>query len=450
MQAPRTSTRARRGQHPQQQPQQPPAEEDRASNVDFASCTTEEEASDDSDFVPLEREASKSSSGSLTLEQEERESSSGSLPRQRGPYRAVSLTSSDDHAPDQQCAGELHSGESASSSSPPPHAPVPPPREPDNGFCAPPAIKGHKHRSLKLKRRAPPQSTASASEPPPKRLCSAAETHERTIGSFNPPKLTFIDLSVEDDDPIGVHVACTRLTNTVASENKIAQDIVSALGVVSDFNFRVKRSVIDNGGTKSVRQTLRTLLSMSTSATSVATRKAARKLIALDREMTRTAAELDASLRCNPHVKDLMHEHFLRDNPCPICQDPFVNAETAAVDVVRFACDHAVHTECMADWYRLSDPRHVLACPVCRAPHFATSASEQCGVTADPRQLPGLYGDAVFDHDAPDESDESEPESDEEFRGRLPPDPSMLAADRVTRSVARGNVCDGVNPFTPR
>ncbi len=333
-------------------------------------------------------------------------------------------------------------------------APEPEPaRVPECGFHVPPTKTatpprtGHKHRSLKLcKRKREPEPTRDESEmteqsagpPSPKRVCvedepdcgpTAAERAREDRGRAGGGP--FIDLTADTAtvDPVSLHVARERLSAAVRNENAAADAVLHALYVVTNCVARAGDSVVNGAAGSGVRAVLRSVIDMPKSATSVETRQAARELIALDRKMVETMNRLRESLLVNSHVKDLQYERFLRDYQCPICMEPFANPESGVVEVVRFQCDHAIHTQCMVEWASRIPQGRALECPCCR--HVVEQAKHD-------------------DEESDDTSDDDMDEDDGAYHGRLPSDPAQLCADRVTRSAARENEREGRNPYAPR
>jgi len=278
-----------------------------------------------------------------------------------------------------------------------------------------------------LKRKAP--ASASISPPTPKRSACAPQ---------------YIDLTGEqgEDDPIGHKMSEERLQETAVAENYADQLLTGALSVVRASIVCAEKSVLNGPNKTGVRAMLRKLVDADKSMTSVETRRLARLLVELDRKMVAAMRDLEASLSANPRVKNRAYERFLRENPCPVCMEPFVDRRMKMAETVRFQCDHAVHTSCMIDWCRAIPTGRAIACPLCRAAEVPLDPHPQSWHTT---------GHILEDEATSSESDEDPGSaSDRAFRGRLPSNPAMLAADRVTRSAALQNVAEGLNPYTPR
>lgn len=273
------------------------------------------------------------------------------------------------------------------------------------------------------------EDAQSSLEPPSKRRTTAE------------PK--YIDLTTQTikHDPIGRRMAQERLEETAVAENAAAEFLMSTLSVVSTCIVRAEKSVLNGPNKQGVRAMLNSLIKADKAVTTVETRRCARRLIALDREMVATMKALDTSLRTNPRVKSLAYERFLRENPCPVCLEPFVDRQRVMTETIRFQCDHAVHMDCIADWCRTSPVGQAITCPLCRAVE----------APFDPRPEPWTTSGHIMDDEpASSESEEEDDDTSGAFRARLPRDPAALSADRVTRSVALQNVADGINPYMPR
>lgn len=283
----------------------------------------------------------------------------------------------------------------------------------------------------------PEPSTDEARAHPLAELAPASPRH----GPPAPRVGAYISLDPETmrHDPVGRRMARERLDTVAATENAATQLLKNALTITSTCIVNAEKSALDGPHKRGVRAMLRALLNADNSVTSVETRQAARQLIALDREMIAVMRVLEASLRTNPRLKNLAYERFLRENPCPICLDPFADPDAEMAKTVRFQCDHAIHAACLVKWCDAGIMGHTLFCPVCRTDE----------APLDYRLEPWDVSGCGLD-DAPETSD-SESDTDGTFRARLPCDPAALARDhRVTRSAARANEREGANPFTPR
>jgi hypothetical protein len=268
-----------------------------------------------------------------------------------------------------------------------------------------------------------------------------------------------IDLSGEDTDPVAAHVTMNRVCSTVHARAAATKDVVTALEVMSACQIKVGESVLAgfkvegssarHVGSQQVRTVLRRLVDMDSQYTSVGTRRAARELIALDGRIAKAVGTLVESLRVNPLARDEMYERFLREDDCPICQHAFPDPHTRELHVLRFNCDHAVHTQCMADWQR-SSPGSTAQCPICRANNRHSGVDD--GYTLMDPLGPGYTAwDDELDGDDMRalETDRSDDGDDGAFRAKVCTE-TAVAGTRVTRARARDNERRGAPYFSER
>lgn len=256
-----------------------------------------------------------------------------------------------------------------------------------------------------------------------------------------------IDLSGADVDPVAAHVTMNRVCNLVGNRTAATQKIMGALETMSTCQTKIEQSVLPVVGPHRVRNVLRGLVDMDPAHTSVGTRRAARELIELDRRMVKATRELVDSLRVNPLVRDEMYERFLREDSCPICQDPFPDPYTRELHVLRFVCDHATHIRCMAKWQR-SVGLDVARCPICRANNLRSDVDE--GYTlGEPIGSAYAAWDADLDGDDLRALETDRSDDDGAFRAKVCPE-TANAGVRVTRARARANERNGKPTFSEK
>lgn len=226
----------------------------------------------------------------------------------------------------------------------------------------------------------------------------------------------------ENADPVAAHMTLVRVNSILKSESEATSYLTTALRVMTDCNRALlSGSALDRVALMPVRQTLRGLLNLSDTMTTKEIRKAARALISLDRQMEQQIQAIVEALDTNVLVRDARHERFLREHKCPLCKKSFPDPTTRKLAVLRFNCDHAVHTACMTEWQRASTPADTSRCPFCRE---------------------SAWGDDLDDDDmdALDSSDDDEggsPSTDRAFRAKTSSEPATGV--RVTRAMGRAN-----------
>lgn len=325
-----------------------------------------------------------------------------------------------------------------------------PPKPVSFGFAAAP-VAGSGVFAFKRKRVVESPLKTPEAAPPTKRAAvvkpEAMETggpHARKITISNKRTVT-IDLVSDDDgtpDPIAAHIAMNRVCKVMRNSAAAADEITSALGVMSGCHTKMRESPLDALAGTGVRTALRMLVDLPLEMTCPDTRRAARELIRLDNSMRDNMRGLVASLRVNPLVRDVTYEKYLRDNKCPVCWGAFEKLISRGVKVLRFSCDHAVCNNCTAQWECKDDMR----CPICR------KKNQDCKLADEEQPLGGRLGPARGWGEDLDEQDlrSIDTESDDcgddgAYHGRVSSD--VVTGSRVTRSTSRENERKGRNPY---